>query len=185
MIRSKDVRRRVREINEFLIKQYKESKEEKERDWRTYDQRLIHRIKGAIRNLEPLIEEATRTIKVYKGKGKKPELSVKQKVTLILLKELVGKSNRSMSSMLAIFSILSGIDVSYKTVERLYSDSEVEMAIHNLHVLILKKKGINQSDCCGDGTGYSLTIRKHYRSEAEKRKDKVKNVPCLWNKYEK
>jgi hypothetical protein len=79
MIRSKDVRKRVKEIDEFLLKQYKENKDEKKRDWRTYEQRLTHRVKGALRNLEPLIEEATRTIKVHKEKGRKPELSVKQK----------------------------------------------------------------------------------------------------------
>jgi transposase len=53
--------------------------------------------------------------------------------------------------------MLSGIDVSYKTVERLYSDEEVIMALHNLHVLILIKKGVEKSvDASGDGTGYSL-----------------------------
>ena len=45
------------------------------------------------------------------------------------------------ANMLVIFSMISGIDVSYKTIERLYSDDEVIIAIHNLHVLILKKKG--------------------------------------------
>ena len=134
----------------------------------------MHRIKEAIKNLEPLIDEAVETIKTQRGKGRKPILTLKQKVILILLKQLVSKSNRSMSSMLAIFSLLSGIDVSYKTVERLYSDPEVEMAIHNLHILILKKKGVKNVDCSGDGTGYSLTIRKHYASEAQKRKDNVK-----------
>lgn len=74
-----------------------------------------------------------------------------------------------MASTLAVFSLLSGIDVSYKTVERLYSDPEVEMAIHNLHILVLKKKGVNDVDACGDGTGYSLTIRKHYASETGKK----------------
>jgi len=93
---------------------------------------------------------------------------------MLLLKELFGKSNRMMASMLAIFSLLSGIDVSYKTVERLYSDPEVEMAIYNLHKLILKKKGVRSIDACGDGTGYSLTIRKHYASETRKRREKAK-----------
>ncbi len=45
-----------------------------------------------------------------------------------------------MASMLGLFSLLSRIDVSYKTVERLYSNHDVEMAIHNLHLLILRKK---------------------------------------------
>ena len=56
--------------------------------------------------------------------------------------------------MLDIFSMLSGIDVSYKTIERLYSDNEVVMAIFNLHVLLLKNKNIINSDATGDGTGY-------------------------------
>ncbi|MBI5332101.1 MAG: hypothetical protein HZB65_00860 [Candidatus Aenigmarchaeota archaeon] len=78
-----------------------------------------------------------------------------------------------MASMMALFSLLSGIDVSYKTVERLYSDPEVDMALHNLHILILKKKGINNVDASGDGTGYSLTVKKHYSTECAKRKDKI------------
>lgn len=176
MIGKRDIRERLKDIETFLLDQYKEDreKEKSKRDWRTYEQRLMYRIKRAIRNLEPLIEEATRTMKTSREKGRKPELSVKQKVILLLLKELVMKSNRSMSSMLTIFSLLSGIDVSYKTVERLYSDPEVEIAIHNLHVLILKKKKVKEVDCCGDGTGYSLTIKKHYRSETEKRKKGIK-----------
>ncbi len=175
-MKSKEIHERLKDIEEFLLEQYKESKEEKKRDWRTYDQRLTHKIKEAIRKLEPLIDEAVETIKVQRIKGRKPTLTLKQKVILILLKELFGKSNRMMSSMLAIFTLLSNIDVSYKTIERLYSDPEVEMAIYNLHVLTLKKKGVKDIEACGDGTGYSLTIRKHYASEAEKRKNKAKEA---------
>jgi transposase len=45
--------------------------------------------------------------------------------------------------MLEIFSMISGIDISYKTLERLYSDELVMMALHNLHnmqVLSLKRE---------------------------------------------
>jgi len=48
------------------------------------------------------------------------------------------------------------------------------MALHNLHVLLLKKKGITQSDATGDGTGYSLTVKKNYESYAQELKDKAK-----------
>jgi hypothetical protein len=132
MMKSEDIRDRIKDIEEFLLKRYKENKEEKKRDWRTYEQQLMNRIKEAIRNLEPLIDEAI-DFEVHRVKGRKPELELKQKVIILLLKELFGKSNRMMASMLAVFSLLSGIDVSYKTVERLYSDPEVEMAIYNLH----------------------------------------------------
>jgi len=70
--------------------------------------------------------------------------------------------------------MVSGIDISYKTVERLYSDELVMMALHNLHVLLLKKKGIKESDATGDGTGYSLTVKKNYESYAQELKDKAK-----------
>lgn len=72
-----------------------------------------------------------------------------------------------LSQSFPIFSMLSGIDKSYKKVKRLYSDEEVIMAIHNLHVLILKGKDITRSDATGDGTGYSLTVKKNYESHAQ------------------
>jgi transposase len=98
-------------------------------------------------------------------------ITLEQKVKLLLIKQLVGKSNREFAYMLEIFSMVSGIDISYKTVERLYSDELVMMA---LHVLLLKKKGITQSDATGDGTGYSLTVKKNYESYAQELKDKAK-----------
>jgi len=176
MITSKDIQQRLQEIEDFLGEEYKKQKVQEKRDWKTFEQRLSKRIKEAIRNLEPLIDEAISTIRIKKEKGRKPSITLKQKVILLLLKQLFGKSNRMMASMVDIFSLLSGVDISYKTVERLYSDSEVEIAIHNLHVLILKKKGIKKVDASGDGTGYSLTIKKHYATEIEKRKDKAKKT---------
>ena len=59
--------------------------------------------------------------------------------------------------MLDIFSMISSVDVSYKTVERLHSDEEVVLAIHNLHTLILKKNDVSGSKTTGDGTGYLRT----------------------------
>jgi len=114
-----------------------------------------------MRRLESLIEEAIENLHVERGRGRKPSLILKQKVTILLIKRLFEQSNRSMPSMLFIFTMLTGIDVSYNTIERLYSDSEVYS--HNLHQLILRKEGVKVSDTCGDGTGYSLTISKHYR----------------------
>lgn len=173
MLKSDDIRDRIKDIDDFLLKQYKDRKVEKKRDWRTYEQQLMKRIKGAIRNLEPLIDQSI-NIEIHRGPGRPPDLELKQRVIILLLKELLGESNRMMASMLGLFSLLSGIDVGYKTVERLYSNHDVEMAIHNLHILILKEKGVKNIDACGDGTGYSLMIKKHYASETQIRKDKAK-----------
>ena len=102
-----------------------------------------------MKDLDPLIQEAVSSIKIIPRPGHPHSLALDQRVKLILLKQLVGESNRMFANMLAILSMLSGIDVSYKTVEKLYSDDEVIMAIHNLHVLILKRKGIAKSDATG------------------------------------
>lgn len=175
-IETKEVRDTVK-ILDNLIKSYKENTKEEKRDWRTYEQRLGERIKTAIKELEPLIEEAITTIQIFHGdeRGRKSELALKQKVELLLLKHLFGKSNREMSVMLVLFSLLSDIDVSYKTIERLYSDQEVLMVLHNMQVLMLNKKGIKNSNSSGDGTGYSLSVKKHYATEAQKLKDKLKS----------
>ncbi len=173
MLKSDDIRDRIKDIDDFLLKQYKDRKIENKRDWRTYEQQLMNRIKGAIHNLEPLIDQSI-NIEIHRGPGRPPYLELKQRVIILLLKELLGESNRMMASMLGLFSLLSGIDVGYKTVERLYSNHDVEMALHNLHILILREKGVMNIDACGDGTGYSLTIKKHYASEIQIRKDKAK-----------
>lgn len=169
-----DIRRTVKELDEHIRKEYIETHPEKERDWRTYEQQFSKRVRDAIRALDPLIHEAVSTIRVEPRVGRPDSLTLEQRVKLLLIKQLVGESNRMFANMLDIFSMLSGIEVSYKTVERLYSDEEVMMALHNLHVLLLKKRGVERSDTSGDGTGYSLTVSKHYESAAKELKDGAK-----------
>ncbi|MDG6928803.1 MAG: ISNCY family transposase [Nitrososphaerota archaeon] len=175
MIRDEDIRSKLRELDEHIRKEYIEAHPRKERDWRTYEQRFSLRIKEAMKSLDPLVHEAVSTIRVDdSGPGRPDSLTLEQKVKLLLIKQLVGESNRMYANMLDVFSMVSGIDVSYKTIERLYSDEPVMMALHNLHVLLLKKKGVKVSDASGDGTGYSLTISKHYQSIAKELKEKAK-----------
>ena len=79
-----------------------------------------------------------------------------------------------MEWMVVMFLWLTNVDVGYKTIERLYSDEAVQLAIFNLHSLLLKKKGIQHSDCSGDGTGHAVFINQHYATSAKKRKEKAK-----------
>lgn len=164
LIRSDDIHYKLEEINSTLGKKYKLEHPRKERDWRTYEPEFSTRIKTAMKDLDPLIQEAVSSIKIIPRPGHPHSLTLEQRVKLILVKQLVGESNRMFANMLAVFSMLSGIDISYKTVERLYSDHEVIIAVHNLHTLILKRKDIKKSDATGDGTGYSLTVKKNYES---------------------
>lgn len=185
-ITTKEVRGVVTMLDD-IIKKYKEEHSEKKRNWRTYEQRVAERLKIAFKELKPLVHEATSSIQFVSGetRGAKPVLNVEQRTLAVLIKHIVGKSNRNMAAMFVIFSVLSDIDVGYKTVERFYSDHEVIAVLHNLHALILKKKGVEEIDGSGDGTGYSLTIKTHYASAAQKLKEKIKDVRTQSKKQKK
>ncbi|MDO9580941.1 MAG: ISNCY family transposase [Bacteroidales bacterium] len=175
-LRNKQIRKKLWELDKFILNDYRKRSEEqrKEIDSAKYEIEFKRRIKKAIKILKPITDEATIGLRVYRGKGNKSCLKPNEKLRLILIHQLFGKSNRMMSNALLLFSLMTGVDVSYKTIERLYSDEEVEIALFNLLVILLKKKDINKIDACGDATGYSLIISKHYSSEVQKLKDKAK-----------
>jgi len=172
----KHIHDKLKELDKYLLDDYKKIKEseKQKRDYPKYEKEFMKRLKKAIKNLEPLINEATLELRIYRGKGERPKLNVNQKLRIILIKQLIDKSNRNMAYMLDIFTMISGIDISYKTIERLYSDAEVDMALHNFFLLLLKKKNVNDVDASGDATGYSLIISKHYCSVVQKLKEKAK-----------
>ncbi len=169
-----DIKDKLQEIHDILGKKYSLEHPKDRRDWRTYEQQFSLRIRTAIRELDPLIKESVSEIQIIHGPGHPFTLSLEQRVKILLIKELVGESNRMFANMLDIFSMLTGTDVSYKSVERLYSDEEVMLALHNLHVLILRRNSIEHPSGTGDGTGYSLSIKKNYESHAQKLKDMAK-----------
>lgn len=171
----KHIHDRLRELEEFLLEQYKKQAVQNKRDYAKYEKEFKQRFRRAMKNLDPLIEKATRTLRFYRGKGDKPTLRIEQKLRLLLLSQLAGKSNRMMAYMTRLFSLITGIDRSYKTIERLYSDPEVNVALFNLWILILKKKKVREVDTCGDATGFGLFISKHYLSYVQKLKDKAKD----------
>ena len=107
-----DIQYKLEEINDILGKKYRLEHPEKKRDWRTYEQEFSLRIKTARKNLEPLIEEALSTITIIHGLGHPHSLTLEQRVKLLLIKQLVGESNRMFANMLDIFSMIAGVYVS-------------------------------------------------------------------------
>lgn len=170
----KHIHDKLRELEKFLLEKYKKEHKPEEKDYVKYEKEFKQRFRNAMKELPSLIEKAVCNLRFYRGKGDKPSLKTDQKLRLLLISQLAGKSNRMMAYMTKLFSVITGIDRSYKTVERLYSDNEVEAALFNLWILILKKKNVNNVDSCGDATGYGLFISKHYASIVQKKKDKAK-----------
>jgi len=168
MVTEKAVKLKLKQLDKYLLNEYKDQFSIKHKNPKTYEKDFMKKIKSSIKNLSSLINNATKSIISKKKTGRPSKLSLKQKVTLILLQQLVGKSNRMMTYLLDMFFIVFGIEISYKTIERLYSDDEVRLALLNLHNLILEEKGIDEIDASGDATGYSLTIKTHYQTFASR-----------------
>lgn len=184
-IRTKDVRAVVASLDN-ITKYYREeySKKENKKDWRTYSQSKTHRMRQAAKELKPLVHKAASEITVIKdnNRGRKPEFGYEEKVLFLLIKEIFKLSNRDMADFLFFFSLMSDIDVSYKTIERLYSDEVVQLILHNMFVLLVKEKKICEIDAAGDGTGYSLSIKKNYcdsKDTGKNRKDFVYSFSLL------
>ena len=172
-ITAKSVRKRVKDLKK-IIKKYKKDHPRKNRNYAEYEREFKRRLKKAIRKLDELISESVRGINVFYRHKDRHSLSLRKRMRLILVKELTEKGNRKTANTLELFSMLGGTDISYKTVERLYSDNLLELALFNLLILSLKKRRVKEIDACGDATGYSLTITKHYSSYVKKLKEKAK-----------
>jgi transposase len=175
LIRAKQVREKVK-IIEDLVKEYKENNPKKTRDYSLYEKSFKKRLKYAIENLEELINDSIKNLNYLSKNENKHTLSLAKRMRLILIKELSEKGNRKTANLIDLFSVVAGNDISYKTVERLYSDEKVILGLHNLFILALNKRGIKIIDACGDATGYSLIISKHYSSYIQKLKDKAKDA---------
>lgn len=160
---------RFRQELDTLVEIYRRENPKSQIDWEVYEREYAARIRYVAKELNHLAAEATKSITVSKSQfGRPPKLSEQQRVISLLIKSIIIKSNRKMAGLLSIFGSLVGIEVSYKTVERLYSNPVTRMILHNMFILTIKKKGIRNAHTTGDGTGYSLTVTKHYRTQGSK-----------------
>ena len=138
-------------------------------DWKKYEKEYAKRVRYVGRELNSLTREAISFISTERSNfGRPQKLQLQQKVVALLLKSIFERHNRPMAGLLSLFGAFVGIDVSYKTIERLYSDELVQIALHNMFVLTIKQKCGRIVDVSGDGTGYTLTVTKHYRTEMDK-----------------
>lgn len=126
------------------------------------------RIKQRLRDLPRYVDQAASVVQFINPRSGRPKnLDVTKRTMLFLFTRLMNKSNRDVEELLVLFEPLFGFQVSYKYIERLYSDPEVRIVLHNLFILLLQDEGVS-GDYAGDGTGYTLTVSRHYRTETAK-----------------
>ena len=146
-------------------------------DWKEYEKRYRIRMLGMSRDLRSMIDHASNI--VVDEFGRPSLLNAREKTFILLVKEIMRLSNRRMAYQLSLFGL--DLEISYKTVERLYSDPLVIMVLNNIFVETLGMKGVVSCHAIGDGTGYSLTVTKHYRSLREKHGEKVKKGQFVYS----
>ena len=83
--------------------------------------------------------------------GRPSLLNAREKAFIILIKEIMRLSNRRMTYELPLFGI--DMAISYKTVERLYSDPLVVMILNNIFTETFRRKEMGKCGAVGDGTG--------------------------------
>lgn len=159
-----------------LVEHYKKKYSVRDnRDWKGYETEYKDRLNTAANEVRPIIKAAAAPlVKNNRRIGRPWKTSIEDKVLILLLKDIFDTSNRKTAQLLPLFGKLRGVSTTYKTVERLYSDPLVSMVLHNMFVIMIKKKRIKNVDLSGDGTGYGLTIKKHYSSNIKKSNGKKK-----------
>ena len=125
MTTQKEVKLRLKQLDKYLLKEYKEKYSVKRKNIKNYDQSFHRRMKSAIKFLNPLIKKATKNIIHIQNTGRPQKFNLEIKLRLILIKQLIDKRNRFTSSLLDLFYLMFGTEISYKYIERLYSDSDV------------------------------------------------------------
>lgn len=154
---------------EVLMKIYGKLSTESPIDWKGYEREYADRVRYVGRELGNLAKSAIDLMEVKTSKfGRPMKLSLRQKVVALLLKSIFSENNRPMAGLMSLFGAFCCIDVSYKTIERLYSDELVRLALHNMFILTIRRKCDKKVDTTGDATGYSLTVTKHYRTQVDK-----------------
>lgn len=146
-------------------------------DWKAYERTYRIRMTGMSRELRGMIDHASGMVVDEFVRPSLPD--AKEKVFILLTKEITRMSNRRMAYSLPVFGIEKII--SYKTIERLYSDPLVIMILNNLFMETLSRKGISSCDAIGNGTVYSLTVTKHYRSLRQTKGESVKKGQFVYS----
>jgi len=87
-------------------------------DWKDYEFLYREKMKGMALELRAMIDESSSL--VVDDFGRPSLLNAREKVFIILVKEIFRLSNRKAAYLLPLLGITK--EISYKTVERLYSD---------------------------------------------------------------
>jgi transposase len=146
-------------IRGLYVQRYGEPKKKYTKE---YDQKLRKLMKVVLKRINDDVVNAYEKIKIQKNTGR-PKKDRKQLARLFLVQNYFNMSNRDMEAFAELFVFTGCETYSYKTIERAYEDPVVQQILHNIYIMSCGEK--REIDCSADGTGQSLVIFKHYRTD--------------------
>ena len=172
-LRNKHLQKTLDELD-YLKKLYrKEFAVQKPGFDKEYDKRLRNLKRDLFEKINVDVDKAANIIEIKQLVGR----PMKDRILLTklhLVQQVLDLTNRDMESFSLIFALTGNETFSYKTIERAYEDQLVGMILHNLYILSCGTP--REIDASSDGTGYSLTITKHYRTDKDENKEHWEEV---------
>jgi len=178
-----DAKNNSRLIRGIYVQRYGEPKK---KYTKKYDYKIRTQLKAVFRQINVDVEKAFEKIKIIKKNGR-PLKDRKQLAKLHLFQNYMNLTNRDMEMFADMFLLNGQETYSYKTIERAYEDNVIQKILHNVYIMSCGEP--REFDGSADGSGQSLVISKHYRTdrikdlkenkETYKRKEYVYEVAVL------
>ncbi len=112
-------------------------------DFAEYERRR-EQIEERIRDFPSYVRKVVSEITLAKTAGRPKKFSLVKRTHLFFLVRVFNKSNRDTKALLGLLlQPFIEDEISYKYIGRLYSDEQVEMVLHNVFVLMLRKDGVS------------------------------------------
>ncbi len=151
-----------------------------------YDYKIRTQLRAVFKQINVDVEKAFEKIKI-KNRNGRPLKDRKQLTKLHLFQNYLNLTNRDMEMFADMFLLNGQETYSYKTIERAYEDKVVQKILHYIYISSCGKP--REIEASADGSGQSLVISKHYRTdrlkdlkektETHKRKEYVYEVAIL------
>jgi len=154
-----------------------EGREEKERNWSSYDQAQINEIAEILETIRDIVDEASSRIETKKRGPGRPAVQHSDIVKVMLMQAYFGMPNRVAQGFMRLFGEKMGIATrfSYKTIERGY-DPERSRAILDEVMRIINERGNSLEKVFStDGTGDPTSVKINYESKRREQRERKGN----------
>lgn len=165
-------------------------REEKERNWSSYDRAQINEIAEVLETIRDIVDEASSRVEAKKRGPGRPAVPPSDVVKVMLMQAYFGMPNRVAQGFLRLFGEKLGIGTrfSYKTIERGY-DPERSRAILEEVMRIINDRGnsmekVFSTDGTGDPTSMKINYETRRREQRERKGNKSDDFPHTRGKHD-